>query len=246
MHIPRKRKGHCDQHDKGLNKFFDQVMQALLRHINFKGTTVQRQPSDLIRFPFAVVKCILIASPGFVKDQFFQYLIAQATKLDHKVILDNRAKFVLCHSSSGFKHSLKEILADPLLQNRLSDTKAAEEVKALQDFNSMLLIDSAKAFYGTNHVEKATDAQAIETLLISDKLFRCKNIEKRRRYIRLMEKVREYGGNVKLFSSLHVSGERNVFPISNFILSKRHSFFLRAGSIQRNRCYSPLSNARIG
>lgn len=37
VHIPRKRKGHCDQHEKALTKFFDQVMQAMLRHLNFEG-----------------------------------------------------------------------------------------------------------------------------------------------------------------------------------------------------------------
>lgn len=141
--------------------------------------------------------------------------------MDHKAILDNRPKFVLCHSSSGFKHSLKEILADPLLQNRLSDTKAAEEVKALQDFHSMLLIDSTKAFYGTEHVEKAVDAQAVDILLISDKLFRCKNVAKRKRYIRLVEKVQESGGVVKIFSSLHISGER-MFYFKKNLNQKSH------------------------
>ena len=38
--FPRKRKGICSQHDKGLNKFFENVMQALLRHINFEGIQV--------------------------------------------------------------------------------------------------------------------------------------------------------------------------------------------------------------
>jgi len=33
-------------------------------------------------------------------------------------------------------------------------------------------MDPAKAFYGKKHVEKACAAQAVETLLISDKLFR--------------------------------------------------------------------------
>ena len=31
----------------------------------------------------------------------------QALKLDYKILLDNKSKFVLVHSSSGFKHSLK-------------------------------------------------------------------------------------------------------------------------------------------
>jgi len=37
VNIPRKRKGHCTQHEKGLQKFFEAVMQAILRHINFDG-----------------------------------------------------------------------------------------------------------------------------------------------------------------------------------------------------------------
>lgn len=55
---------------------------------------------------------------------------------------------------------------------KLSDTKAAGEVKALELFYTMLQLEPAKAFYGKNHVTKAAEAQAIETLLISDNLFR--------------------------------------------------------------------------
>ena len=35
--IPRKRKGLCSQHEKGMTRFFENVMQAVLRHINFDG-----------------------------------------------------------------------------------------------------------------------------------------------------------------------------------------------------------------
>lgn len=31
----------------------------------------------------------------------------QAVKTDNKVLLENKGKFMLIHSSSGFKHSLK-------------------------------------------------------------------------------------------------------------------------------------------
>jgi len=36
-----------------------------------------------------------------------EYMLQQAVKLDFKTLIDNKSKFVLCHSSSGFKHSLK-------------------------------------------------------------------------------------------------------------------------------------------
>lgn len=65
-----------------------------------------------------------------------------------------------------------EVLTDPSVISRISDTKAAGEVKALENFYTMLQIDPAKAFYGKKHVQAACEAQAIETLLISDKLFR--------------------------------------------------------------------------
>lgn len=189
--IPRKRKGMCQQHDKGLTKFYDQIIQAILRHVSFD-----------------IVKCVLIASPGFVKDQFSEYMFQQALKLDYKILLDNKSKFVLVHSSSGFKHSLNEVLQDPSIQSKLADTKASGEVKALDDFYQMMQNDPNRAFYGIKPVEKAAVEQAIEVLLISDELFRSQDLPQRKRYVKLVDTVRETGADVKIFSSLHVSGEQ--------------------------------------
>ena len=61
--IPRKRRGDCSQHEKGLNKFYDQCVQAIIRHINFD-----------------VVKAVIIASPGFVRQQFFDYMYQQVRR----------------------------------------------------------------------------------------------------------------------------------------------------------------------
>lgn len=104
-------------------------------------------------------------------------------------------------------------------------------------------MDPAKAFYGKKHVEKACAAQAVETLLISDKLFRwfycpatyfninfilfyniflvllsfptivfrCQDVALRKEYVELVENVKDSGGDVKIFSSLHVSGERKSY-----------------------------------
>lgn len=155
MPIPRKRKNFTSQHDKGLARYYEAVMQGIMRHVNFD-----------------VVKCVLVASPGFVKDQFFEYMIQQAVKTDNKVLLENKSKFMLVHSSSGFKHSLREVLQDPAVIAKMSDTKAAGEVKILESFYTMLQTEPTKAFYGKKHVMRAAEAQAIETLLISDNLFR--------------------------------------------------------------------------
>lgn len=191
VNIPRKRKGNCSQHDKGLFKFYDQIIQAILRHFNFD-----------------VIKCVLVASPGFVREQFSNYMFNQAVKLDQKALIDNKSKFLLVHSSSGFKHSLKEVLGDPAVTAKLSDTKASSEVKALEGFYTMLQCDPDRAYYGIGHVERACEMGAIETLLVTDELFRSLDITTRKRYVRLVEKVRDNHGDVRIFSSLHVSGEQ--------------------------------------
>ncbi|XP_017483161.1 PREDICTED: protein pelota [Rhagoletis zephyria] len=189
--IPRKRKGHTQQHEKGLVKFYESVMQGILRHVNFD-----------------IVKCVLIASPGFVRDQFYEYMYQQAVKNDIKLLLDNKSKFILVRSSSGFKQSLKEVLQDPSVMVKISDTKAVREVKVLEQFYTILHCEPARAFYGKKHVLEAAKAMAIETLLISDNLFRCQDVQQRKEFVNLVESVREAGGEVKIFSSMHISGEQ--------------------------------------
>ena len=78
----------------------------------------------------------------------------------------------------------------------------------LESFYKMLKHESDRAFYGPKHVRLAVEAEAVETLLVSDKLFRANNVAERRRYVELVDKVKETGGDVKIFSSLHISGEQ--------------------------------------
>uniref|UniRef100_A0A8C9VLX5 Protein pelota homolog n=1 Tax=Scleropages formosus TaxID=113540 RepID=A0A8C9VLX5_SCLFO len=58
------------------------------------------------------------------------------------------------------------------------------------------------------HVEKANEAMAIDILLISDELFRHQDVATRSRYVQLVDSVKDNGGTVRIFSSLHVSGEQ--------------------------------------
>lgn len=89
-----------------MQNFFQNVCVAFARYVNL----------DLM-------KCVLLASPGFVKDQLMDALMEYANKEDIKSWSAQKSKFVLVHSSSGFKHALQEVLADPALSNRLSETK---------------------------------------------------------------------------------------------------------------------------
>lgn len=189
--IPRKHGPALAGYDKAVNKFLENALQAVLRHIDFN-----------------VVRCLIVAGPGFTKDQFYNYMLSEATKRELRPIIENKSKIVLVHASSGYKHSLKEVLSAPSVMNLIMDTKAAKEVKALKDFFDMLSNDPSRAIYGPREIEVAHDRLAIQTLLLTDELFRNADVITRRKYVDLTDSIKASGGEVHIFSSMHVSGEQ--------------------------------------
>ncbi|GKA48161.1 protein PELOTA 1 [Tanacetum coccineum] len=162
---------------------------------------------------FKSVRCAVIASPGFTKDQFHRHLMLEAERRDLRNIIENKSRIILVHSTSGYKHSLIEVLNAPTVMNLIKDTKAAQEVDIrlrLNEFFAMLryVKDQHRACYGPKHVEVANERMAVETLLITDELFRIADIATRQRYVNLVNGVEKSGGTTYVFSSMHVSGEQ--------------------------------------
>ncbi|CAK7346657.1 unnamed protein product [Dovyalis caffra] len=189
--IPRKHGPAIAGYESALNKFFEHVLQAFLKHVDFN-----------------VVRCAVIASPGFTKDQFHSKLLLEAERRQLRAIIENKSRIVLVHTSSGYKHSLREVLDAPNVMNLIKDTKAAQEVRALKDFFDMLSNDPNRACYGPKHVEVAHERMAVQTLLITDELFRNADIPTRQKYVNLVNSVKDSGGTAYIFSSMHVSGEQ--------------------------------------
>ena len=154
LSVPRKRPG-SSQHDKQRDKFFEYILQALLQHLDFE-----------------VVKAVIVASPGFVKDQFMDYLNEMAFKRDLVALVDNKSRFVKAKCSSGHRHSLKEVLQDVSILEQLKDVAAATEVAALQRFYDLFNTDASRAVYGLQHVTAADEAAAIDVLLLTNELFK--------------------------------------------------------------------------
>ena len=119
---------------------------------------------------------------------------------------------------------MRDILANKEILGKLSDTKAAKEVAILEQFYATLREDPERAFYGYPHVIIANQHQAIETLLLTDELFRSHDPAERRKYVDLLESVKENGGNVYIFSTEHVSGDRKFF--TNFFFESSYSLLL--------------------
>ncbi|KAL8133256.1 protein PELOTA 1 isoform X1 [Apium graveolens] len=189
--IPRKHGPAIAGYDKALNKFFENVAQAFLKHIDFQ-----------------LIRCAVIASPGFTKDQFHRHLMLEAERKEFRAIIENKSRIILVHTTSGYKHSLREVLDAPNVMNMIKDTKAAQEVRALKDFFTMLSNDPARACYGPKHVEVAHERMAVQTLLVTDELFRSSDVATRKKYVNLVDSVKDSGGTAHIFSSMHVSGEQ--------------------------------------
>lgn len=190
VQIPKKagRATGYGQRDRAVRKFYEQVLAALLQHTDFN-----------------VVKCVVLASPGFVKDDFFAYLMEEAQRRELRPLLENRERFALLHASSGHKQALQEVLAS---NKAIADTKSAAEARALDAFFEMFNEQPARAFYGPTHVRRAAELDAVQTLLITDSLFRSRSVAERKHYVELVQSVKASGGRVHVFSSSHSSGEQ--------------------------------------
>lgn len=83
----------------------------------------------------------------------------------------------------------------------------------MNDFLTMLRKDDGRAWYGPREVERAAKKGAIGkgggVLLISDALFRAQDVAVRRRWVALVDKIRDVErGEVRVLSSEHESGKR--------------------------------------
>ncbi len=193
--IPRKRAGRSVDHDKGLSRFYEVTLETLRRHVDIT------QPRPL-----------LLASPGFTAAGFQKHILDEATRKGEKAILANKNNFVVIHSSSGHLHSLNEVLKSPEVLAKLKDTKYAKETRFMDEFMTLLRKDDGRAWYGSSEVEKAVEKGAVGrgggVLLISNALFRSQVIGTRKRWVALVDKVKEEGGEARVLSSDHESGKR--------------------------------------
>ncbi|KAH7092612.1 eRF1 domain 1-domain-containing protein [Paraphoma chrysanthemicola] len=199
--VPRKRKGGADGHIKGMDKFFATTLSTLLRQIDLTGTQNGKT------LP------LLLASPGFVAQAFLQYMKAEATRTTNKPLLALVPSVIIAHASSAHVHALSDILSSPAITTKLSDTKYARETALMDKFTTLMRQDDGRAWYGPREVERAVDRGGVGrgggVLMINNALFRAQNVAERRRWVKLVDRVREVeGGEVRVFSSLHESGKR--------------------------------------
>lgn len=187
--IPKKRAGSANRHDQGVDRFYATLATAVEKHVDFD-----------------VVKCLIIASPAHYKEEFVDYFLR--TISNDKQRANVKSKILSINSTSGHLHALSGVLQDPDVKRQIDDTKAFKEAAKLGEFLDMLNSKPDWAFFGVKHCSAAADQSAIDTLLVTDGLFRSEDPGLRTKYVELTDKVRDCGGKVFVFSSEHETGRK--------------------------------------
>ncbi|KAL1862708.1 hypothetical protein VTK73DRAFT_6668 [Phialemonium thermophilum] len=192
--IPKKRSGTAEM-DSGTRAFFDKTLSTLLRAVDFS------KPRPL-----------LLAGPGFVPAEFRKFIQDQANRLADKKLAALAREAVVVHASSGHVHSLNEVLRSPEVRARVKDQRFATETRLMDEFYRRLRMDDGRAWYGPGPVERAVNEGAVGAgggvLLINNALFRNMDVATRKRYVALVDKVKDAGGDARVLSSDHESGQR--------------------------------------
>lgn len=187
-----------------MGKFFKVTLDTLLRQMEFNTSITSGSNNETVR-------PILLASPGFVAAGFHKYIQTEASTTP--ALRRLLSSVVVVHSASGYTNSLSEVLQSPAVKTLLADTKYARETKLMDDFMDQLRKETNKATYGPREVESAVDQGAVGrgggVLIVSNRLFRSQNIAERKRWVGLVDRVRDVeGGEVRILSSDHESGKR--------------------------------------
>ena len=188
-----------------MTKFYQTTLDTLLRQIEFNPNSTASNTNGPVR-------PILLASPGFVAAGFQKH-IQSAAVTNMPGLKRLLPSIVVVHSASGYLHSLSEVLQSPSVKTLLADTKYARETRLMDDFLEHLRKDTNKATYGPKEVEHAVDQGAVGrgggVLIISNRLFRSQDVAERKRWVSLVDRVRDVdGGEVRVLSSDHESGKR--------------------------------------
>jgi protein pelota len=187
--------GGAKQATSATQSFFDKVLSTLLRAIDFQSP-----------------RPLLLASPGFVAQDFKKYIADVGANKGDKMLQRLAKDAVVVHSSSGHVHALNEVLRSSEVQATMKDKKFSSETKAIDDFFDKLKLDDGRAWYGVKPVAVAVREGAVGrgggVLLVNNSLFRSLDIETRKAYVSLVDKVRADGGMARILSADHESGRR--------------------------------------
>ncbi|KAL2160466.1 hypothetical protein VTH06DRAFT_1154 [Thermothelomyces fergusii] len=192
--VPKKR-STAKESTGAMSSFYEKTLSGLLNNVDF-----------------TIPRTLLLASPGFAADDFRAYMASEASRTGDKGLQRIAKEAVVVQSTSGHVHSLNEVLKSTKVKKILENAKVTTETNLIDQFYDRLRKDDGRAWYGTKPVEKAVAEGAVGRgggiLFVNNGFFRSLDVATRKKYVALVDKVKEDGGEVRLLSSDHESGKR--------------------------------------
>ena len=144
---------------------------------------------------------IVVLGPGFIKDEFVEYVQNEDMTIAASIIA---VKSVNSAGLSGIQESLRS----GILSSVIKHASAVEEMKAMEEFLARLGKGENTVTYGFVEVEKAANYGAVERLLIADSTLRDTPDENRLALEQIMKTVEETRGEIMVFSTEHEAGTK--------------------------------------
>ena len=140
---------------------------------------------------------IVIAGPGFTKEDFMDYFKGQDSHMASKAIMEDTSSTGM----SGFQEVLRRGAVDRIME----ESRVARETALMDELLKEISIDG-KAEYGLEQVKIAIDYGAVESLLIADELLR---VEREKGDVdSLIQSVERAQGKLVVFSTEFEPGQK--------------------------------------
>ncbi len=130
---------------------FDEKAQAFFGEIVKKLSSLQ-------------VGRIIVAGPGFGKENLMKFIKQRQPDLAKKIILE--------HCTYAERTGINELLKRGVVGKVASEERSANELELMERFSTELRKDSGLVAYGTKEVAAAVQSSAVEILMVEDELLR--------------------------------------------------------------------------
>jgi protein pelota len=186
--IPKKSGSKEKIRNEMIAKFFSKIIFAL-------------EDAFTNKFPDASV--MVIAGPGFTKDNFYRQL--KTMKNQTKIPLD---KIILETASCGGPSAISEILSKNILGKIIEEEQASSDAAYVEEVMSRIGRNTRTVAYGLEAIKQAIEFGAVEILLLVDNQLRLRDKTKRKELDKLLLDVQKSGGKIEIISENHQAGRQ--------------------------------------
>ncbi len=186
----------------GVVRQFGVEETSTLRQSSGKGEGDRRNEffgefASQLKWAAEKVDTVILAGPGFTKEDFLEFLKSREPELAKKIVLEDTSSIGV----SGFQEVLRRGAVDRIMQ----ESRIGREARLIEELMKEIATEG-KATYGMQEVRNAQGMGAIDTLLITDELLRTEREGKA--IDDFLKKVEQAQGKIVVFSTEFEPGKK--------------------------------------